>query len=197
MNILVKIFSSVVFPLIHQLRGAFCFFQLFHVGSDSHAHAKHSKVFHLVIFFLVFQPFVMEFAFARTSEMADEVTPREVMLRELAYNEDVKGGFSGFKLLEIKREGFRKFGVGSSELLPVVSLSLDDGFNQFPAKVADNCNRRELKKAEINSVVLNINELIGHEPLAFATLLLVVSYWCCDIIWKLGTLLWGYISLRL
>lgn len=197
MNDPVKLFSSIKFPLFHHCGGALRFFQIFSAGGDGDARSKNSKVFHLIILFLILQPLMVKFSFAGTSEVTNEVSPCKVMFRELAYNEDVEGGFSGFKLLEVEREGFRKLGVGSSELLSVVSLPLNDSFNEFSAKITDDGNSGERNAYNLDCFVVDVKKIVRHEPLASLVLYSLLWLWLIDFHWKLGTLIWGCISSRL
>lgn len=182
MNYLMKLFSSIEFPFFHFRRGTLSLFQFSFVGGDGYTHTKYAKVLYLVILFLVLHPFMIELSFAGIAEIPNEITHSQVMLREFAYNEDVKGSLSGFELLEVEREGLGKFCIGRPEFLPVVSLPLNDGFNQFSAKVAEQSDNGNRNANRFDRLATDIIHIVSHEPLAFAVLLLIVSYWLADIL---------------
>jgi len=118
MDNLIKLFSSVKFPLIHYVRRTFSLFHIFHAWGDSHAHSKNSKVFHLVVFFFVFLPFLHEISFAASVEVLHKLSPAQVMLMELGHDKDIQGSFSRFKLSEIGSKERGKGGVCLDVLVP-------------------------------------------------------------------------------
>lgn len=131
MDNLMKLFSSIKFPLVHYVRGTLGFFQFGQVRGDSNAHSKHSKIFYLVVFFFVFLPFLHEISFAASVDVLHKFSPSQVMLAELGHDKDIQGSFSRFELSEI---GSKKCGKGGVCLDVLVSSGSPEGKTMMDEK---------------------------------------------------------------
>jgi hypothetical protein len=132
---------------------------------------------------------MIELSLAGPIEMPDKVSSGKIMFREFTHNKNIEGGFSGLELLEVEGKSFGKFSVGCPELLGVVSLPLDYCFNQFPPQVTKQPDYWYGKATLLDYITGNFKEIVNHEPLAFATLLLIVSFWLSDKLWKIGKII--------
>lgn len=181
---LVECFSSVKFPFDHFFWRTSGFYQIRAWWSDSNRKPHYAKLFYLIILFFILQPFTSETFFARPMEIPVKVTPCQIVLGKFTYDKKIKCSWSHFQFLKIRRKSLGEFRIGGSELLSIVPILTNKKFDEFPTK-----NAKDSTEGDVNSWV-KFKKQIKHEPVAFDILVLLITYWLIDKLWKIGEFIW-------